>query len=170
VEESVIATDKWTERLASGWIFWPMCLGGILMVAVAVLGPEADRRLDVERQCAAMQAEVDSLTQTRDQLATVEKALQSDEQYLEKTVRHELGLVRPGEIRLPQKVKFQAPAAGEAAGAAADQPTPLAVLALFGNPHLRLVTMVIGVAMLAVGILISLPGKKPAMQTQEVRS
>jgi len=166
----VIATDKWTERLASGWIFWPLCLGGILMVAVAVLGPEAERRLDIERQCAAMQAEVDSLTQTRDQLATVEKALQSDEQYLEKTVRHELGLVRPGEMRLPQKVKFQSAAPGAAARAAAEQPTPLAVLALFGNAHLRLIAMAIGVAMLAVGILISLPGKKPAVRTQEVRN
>ena len=157
----MIATDKWSDRLASGWIFWPMCLGGILLVAVAVLGPEADRRLDVERQCAAMQAEVDSLTQTRDKLATVEKALQSDQQYLEKTVRHELGIVRPGEMRLPQKVKMQTPATLASARGAADQPTPLAVLALFGDPHLRFVTMVIGMAMLAVGILISLPGKKP---------
>jgi len=158
----MIATDKWSDRLASGWIFWPVCLGGILLVAVAVLGPEADRRLDVERQCAAMQAEVDSLTQTRDKLATVEKALQSDTQYLEKTVRHELGIVRPGEMRLPQKVKMQTPATLAAARAAEDRPTPLAVLALFGDPHLRFVTMVIGMAMLAVGILISLPGKKPA--------
>jgi len=170
VEESVIRTDKWTARLASGWIFWPACLGGILMVALAVLGPEADRRLDVERQCAAMQAEVDSLTQTRDQLMTVEKALQGDEQYLERTVRHELGLVKPGETRLPQKVKVHAPTTSAAAQATADQPTPLAVIALFGNAHLRLMTMVIGVTMLVVGILISLPGKKPATQTQELQS
>ncbi|MCX5684243.1 MAG: septum formation initiator family protein [Planctomycetota bacterium] len=160
MEESVTATDKWTARLASGWIFWPVCLGGILMVALAVLGPEADRRMDVERQCAAMQAEVDSLTQTRDQLATVEKALQSDEQYLERTVRHELGLVKPGETRLPQKVKLQAPAA-TAAAQASDQPTPLAVIALFNYVHLRFVSMVIGAAMLVVGILISMPGKRP---------
>ena len=161
MEESVIRTDKWTARLASGWIFWPACLGGILMVALAVLGPEADRRLDVERLCAAMQAEVDTLTQTRDQLATVEKALQSDEQYLERTVRHELGLVRPGETRLPQKVKVKAPATN-AAAQVTDEPTPLAVVALFGNEHLRFTTMVIGVAALTVGILISMPGKKPA--------
>jgi cell division protein FtsB len=166
VEESVIATDKWTERLASGWIFWPVCLSGILLAAMAVLGPEADRRLDVERQCAAMQAEVDTLTQTRDQLATVEKALQGDEQYLERTVRHELGIVRPGETRLPQKVKVQAPTASAAAKAAADQPTPLAVLALFANPHLRLISMVIGAAMLTVGILISMPGKRQVQSSE----
>ena len=160
MEESVIRKDKWTERLASGWIFWPACLGGILLVALAVLGPEAERRLDVERQCAAMQAEVDSLTQTRDQLATIEKALQGDQQYLERTARHELGIVRPGETRLPQKVKIQDPATGVAARVAADQPTPLAVVALFSNAHLRFLCMVIGVAMLVIGILISMPGKK----------
>jgi hypothetical protein len=160
VEESVTATDKWTARLASGWIFWPVCLGGILLVALAVLGPEAERRLDIERQCAAMQAEVDSLTQTRDQLATIEKALQGDQQYMERTTRHELGIVRPGETRLPQTVKIQAPATGAAARVAADQPTPLAVVALFGNAHLRFLCMVIGVAMLVIGILISMPGKK----------
>ncbi|MCX5653679.1 MAG: septum formation initiator family protein [Planctomycetota bacterium] len=160
MEESVIQTDKWTARLASGWIFWPVCLGGIMLVALAVLGPEAERRLDVERQCAAMQAEVDSLTQTRDQLATVEKALQGDQHYLERTVRHELGIVRPGETRLPQKVKVRPPTASAAARAEADQPTPLAVLALFANPHLRFMTMVIGTAMLVIGILVSMPGKK----------
>jgi len=151
--------DRWTDRLAGPWLYWPACAAGMVMVAAAVLGPEADRRLDVERQVAAMQAEVDALARTRSHLAAIEKALQTDQTYLERTVRHELGIVRPGEVRLPQQVKPGAAAAAPGAAAARELPTPMEVLALFGNPHLRLVTLVFGTALVAAAILFSLPGR-----------
>jgi hypothetical protein len=153
-------TDPWSERLASGWIYWPACLGGMLLVGLAVLGPEAERRLDVQRQCAAMQTEVNTLTETRDQLAAVENALQNDPQYLERAVRRELGIVRPGEMRLPQKVGLQASPPQAKPAPPQELPTPLEVAALFGQPHLRFVTMVIGATLMAAGILFSLPGRK----------
>jgi cell division protein FtsB len=141
---------------------------GLGAVGLALCGPEAARRLDVERQTAAVQAEVNALAQLRDQLTAVETALQDNPQYLERTVRHELGLVRPGEVRLPQKVKLQAPAAPAASAATqAELPSAMEVVALFGNPHLRLMAMVVGTGLLAAAVVVSLPGRKPVIQ--EVR-
>jgi cell division protein FtsB len=143
--------------LGSGWIYWPLCLVACALVALAVLGPEAERRLDLERQCARMQAEVGSLAQARDQLQAAHEALEKDPTYVEQVARHELGAVRPGEIRLPQpdefaSVRFQPPA----------DPTPpappvLAFLASFADPQMRLVALVVGGVLLAAVVLFSIP-------------
>ena len=143
--------------LGSGWIYWPLCLIACALVALAVLGPEAERRLDLEQQCARMRAEVGSLAQARDQLEAAHEALQADPTYVEQVARHELGAVRPGEIRLPQpdefaSVRFQPPA----------DPTPpappiLGFLASFADPQVRLMALVVGGMLLAVAVLFSIP-------------
>ncbi|MCX5647769.1 MAG: septum formation initiator family protein [Planctomycetota bacterium] len=147
--------------LGSGWIYWPLCLIACALVALAVLGPEAERRLDLERQCARMGAEVQSLAQARDQLEAAREALQQDPTYVEQVARHELGAVRPGEIRLPQpdefaSVRFQPPA----------DPTPpappvLGFLASFADPQVRLMALVVGGMLLAVAVLFSIPTSPP---------
>jgi len=167
-----LASLGWSLRtiLAGLVLFAP----GVAAIGLALYGPEAARRLDVERQTAAVQAEVNTLAQLRDQLAAVEKALQDDPQYLERTVRYELGLVRPGEMRLPQKVKL-APAApartgpywAAAQGGPAELPTALEVVALFGNNHLRFIAMVTGIALLVAAVIVSLPTRRPAVQEVE---
>ena len=154
-------------RLAAlGWLLRTILAGlllfapGAAAIGLSLYGPEAARRLDVAQQTAAVQAEVNTLAQLRDQLAAVEMALQEDPQYLERTVRYELGLVRPGEMRLPQKVKLAPAACAAAQGGPAELPTALEVVALFGDPHLRFLAMTVGVTLLACGILISLPGRR----------
>jgi cell division protein FtsB len=150
--------------LGSGWIYWPLCLIACALVALAVLGPEEERRLDLEQQCARMQAEVQSLAQARDQLEAAREALEKDPTYVEQVARHELGAVRPGEIRLPQpdefaSVRFQPPA----------DPTPtappvLGFLASFADPQVRLVVLVVGGMLLAAAVILSLPTRRPAAQ------
>ena len=157
--------DAWTERLASGWIYWPACLMGLALVSLAVLGPEAERNLDVKLQGAAMQAEVQALTETRDRAAAVEQALQDDPMIIERVVRHELGLVRPGEIRLPQRVNPQA-VLNDAAAPRPDVSIALLALALFGDVKLQFLAMVIGATLLASAILFSLPGKKAVQSSR----
>jgi len=154
-------------RLASlGWSLRTILAGLVLFapgaaaIGLALYGPEAERRLGVERQTAAVQAEVNALAQLRDQLAAVEKALQDDPQYLERTVRYELGLVRPGEMRLPQKVKLAPAAPAAAQGGPAELPTAMEVVALFGNDHLRFIAMVTGIALLVAAVIVSLPGRR----------
>jgi cell division protein FtsB len=161
VEESVTAGDAWTDRLASGWLFWPACLVGVILVALAMLGPEAERRIAVEYQCVAMQNETSALKATRDQLAAAEKALQTDPAYTERIVRHELGLVRPGETRLPHRVKPQdIPDEHPPPPARAQVPPMTEYVALFGDGRLRFLAMTVGATLLACGILFSLPGKR----------
>lgn len=167
----------WTRcraRLASlGWSLRTILAGlvlfapGVAAIGLALYGPEAARRLDVQRQTAAVQAEVNALAQLRDQLTAVEKALQDDPQYLERTVRYELGLVRPGEMRLPQKVKLAPAAPAAAQGGPAELPTALEVVALFGNDHLRFIAMVTGIALLVAAVIVSLPTRRPAVQEVE---
>ena len=157
--------DVWSERLASGWIYWPACLVGLALVSLAVLGPEAERNLDVKRQCAAMEAEVQALTETRDREVAVEQALKNDPMIIERVVRHELGLVRPGEIRLPQRVNPQA-ALKDAAAPRPDVSIALLALALFGDTKLQFLAMVIGSTLLASAILFSLPGKKTVQSSK----
>ena len=161
-------------RLASlGWSLRTILAGlvlfapGVAAIGLALYGPEAERRLDVEHQTAAVQAEVNALAQLRDQLAAVEKALQDDPQYLERTVRYELGLVRPGEMRLPQKVKLAPAASAAAQGGPAELPTAMEVVALFGNDHLRFIAMVTGIALLVAAVIVSLPARRPAVQEVE---
>jgi len=157
--------DVWSERLASGWIYWPACFVGLALVSLAVLGPEAERNLDVKRQCAAMQAEVQALTETRDREVAVERALKDDPMIIERVVRHELGLVRPGEIRLPQRVNPQA-VLKDAAAPEPDVSPALLALALFGDTKLQFLAMVIGATLLASAILFSLPGKKAVQSSK----
>jgi len=164
--------------LGSGWIYWPLCLIACALVALAVLGPEAERRLDLERQCARMGAEVGSLAKARDQLQAAREALQADPTYVEQVARHELGAVRPGEIRLPQpdefaSVRFQPPADPGAPGVASAKPgfalaepgppAPpiLAFLASFADSQVRLVALVFGGMLLAVAVLFSIPTSPP---------
>ena len=76
----------------------------------------------------------------------------------------ELGIVRPGEVRLPQRVR---PAAARASPEAAEADVPLAMeaLALFGQPVLRFIALVVGGTILVCSILFSLPGKQPKAET-----
>jgi cell division protein FtsB len=166
MEERLAKFDVWTQRLATPWLFWPVCLIGVCLVGLAVLGPEAARNLDVKRQCAVMKAEVDALAQTRDQDAAIERALQDDPATIERVVRHELGLVRPGEIRLPQRVRPTI-SKDSPESAVADVPMALRTLALFGEPMMRFITMVIGGTLLVTAILFSLPGRAPPVQTMD---
>jgi cell division protein FtsB len=156
--------DVWTDRLATGWLFWPACLLGVALVGLAVLGPEAEANLSVKRQAADMKAEVDALAKTRDQDVAIERALREDPETIERMARHEIGVVRPGEIRLPQRVRpvlsTDAPGSVEP-----DVPPALRMLAMFGDPMLRFTTMVVGVAILFSITLLSLPGRKPKAQT-----
>ena len=164
-------TETWTDRIASGWLFWPICLGGVILVALAVLGPEAGRRLSVEHHLAVMQAEVDTLTQTRDQLAAAEKALQTDPQYTERVVRHELGLVRPGEMRMTQKVRpGSAVPDQEPKPVVVNTPPYMVSLALFGDDKFRFVSMVAGATLLVIGILFSLPGRSAEVRREKAKT
>jgi hypothetical protein len=160
MEERLARFDVWTERLATPWLFWPVCIIGVCLVGLAVLGPEAERNLDVKRQCAVMKAEVDALAATHDQDLAIERALKDDPATIERVVRHELGLVRPGEVRLPQRVRptitRDSPELAQA-----DVPVYLRTLALFGEPMTRFITMVIGGTLLVTAILFSLPGQLP---------
>jgi len=159
MEEGLTRTDAWSRRLVSGWFYWPACLAGTLLVGLAVFGPEAERRLAVEGQCAAMEAEVKALQESRDQLAAAEKALQDDPNYTESQVRLELGIVRPGEIRLPHPVRLQPPPPAAPAPDACPSPV-LRTLSLFADSKFRFVALVVGAALLAAGILFSLPPKR----------
>jgi hypothetical protein len=159
------SSDIWNRRLATGWIFWPACLTGLFLVGLGILGPDADRRLGVEHQCAAMQTEVDSLAQTRDQLAAIEDALQNDPNFTERVIRHELGITRPGEMRLPQPVAIQPKAAVASATSSSRVlfPPVMASLAEYReDAWLRLVVLVVGGTLLACCVLLSIPGKTPA--------
>ena len=175
--------------LGSGWIYWPLCLIACALVALAVLGPEAERRLDLERQCARMGAEVGSLAKARDQLQAAREALQADPTYVEQVARHELGAVRPGEIRLPQpdefaSVRFQPPADPGAPGVASAKPgfalrsshgrlalpgaepgppapPVLGFLASFADPQVHLMALVVGGMLLAAAVLFSIPTSPP---------
>jgi cell division protein FtsB len=158
-------SDVWTRRLASGWIYWPASLVGLFLVGLAILGPDADRRLGVERQTASMQAEVDALSQTRNQLDATRKALLTDPNFTERVVRHELGITRPGEIRLPKPVKLDAKPPEPAQGPAATTPLAQAMESLSEykeDSWLRFSALVVGSTLLAIGVLCSIPGKQQA--------
>ena len=143
--------------LGSGWIYWPLCLVACALVALAVLGPEAERRLDLERQCARMGAEVGSLAKARDQLQAAREALQADPTYVEQVARHELGAVRPGEIRLPQPDEFASTRFQPPTDPTPPAPPVLAFLASFADPHMRLVALVVGGTLLGAAVLFSIP-------------
>jgi cell division protein FtsB len=147
--------------LGSGWIYWPLCLIACALVALAVLGPEAERRLNLEQQCARMQAEVGSLAQARDQLQAAHEALQADPTYVEQVARHELGAVRPGEIRLPQPDEFASTRFQPPTDPTPPEPPVLEFLASFADPQMRLVALVVGSVLLAAAVLFSIPTSPP---------
>ncbi len=150
---------------AGGWFYWPVLIIGCTLVALATLGPEAERRLSVGRQCARMQAEVNVLKETEAQLEAAAEALRRDPAYMERVARHELGIARPGEIRLPQPVTLSSEARGEPAPA---EPAPplaplglaLRVLELSADRTVRLVVLGAGGALLATALLFGLSASK----------
>ena len=162
MEESVTRPEAWSRRLASGWLFWPLAAAALGLVALAVLGPELAHRADVQRQVALLRAEVEALQETRLGLEAVRDALQSDPAFTEQVLRHELGLVRPGEIPLPQPGDLApppAPAPPPAVGAA----LPPAVLEAVADPSARLAAILTGGALLGAAILLSAPSRaRPA--------
>jgi cell division protein FtsB len=151
--------DVWTDRLATGWLFWPAMVAGVVLVGLAILGPDADTNLDVKRQCAVMQAEVDALSQTRAQDVAIVRALKEDPVIIEGAARQELGLVKPGEVRLPGRIK---PAVTKESPEAAEPVVhpALRTLAMFDYPLLRFSSFVAGGAILLSIIVLSLPGRK----------
>jgi anti-sigma factor RsiW len=165
VEESVTKPDVWSARLASAWIFWPICLAGVALVGLSLIGPEVERRLGIDGQCEAMQAEVDALKQTRDELSAAATALENDPTYLEHQVRRELGIVRPGEIRMSQGTPLPTPPTPAPSPEFTATPAVRAV-AMFGDPHLRFISIVAGATLLAVGILFSLPGRQTVQSSK----
>ena len=154
-------SDVWTRRLASAWLFWPACLSGLALLGLGLLGPEAERRLGVEAQCAAMQAEVDALRDVRDELAAKEHALQSDPEYIERVVRGNLRLTKPGEIALPQPLPLAPPKKPEPPAASPLLPPIMESLAKYASPWVRLAVMVSGAALLGAAMVLSLPGRQP---------
>jgi len=125
-----------------------------------VLGPEAQRRLAVERQCAEMEAEVGALGVARDRLDTARQALQDDPAYLETVARHELGVVRPGETPMPQPQPLR-PARSATPVAPEPAPAPgLEFLALFSESPVRTASFAIGGALLLGAVLASLPSAR----------
>ena len=157
--------DFWTRVLASRFVFWPMCLAGLALIGLAVVGPEARRRLNVDQQCAAMQAEVDSLTFTRDQLLAKQSALQNNPAFIEQVVRDELGITRPGEEWMPLPPKAapkEAPKEAEPAPPAARSAADpvLAYVVRYYDPARRFECLAIGTALLIVAIVLSLPGRQ----------
>jgi len=144
-------------RLSSGWLYWPICLTGCALVAAGVLGPEARRRLDVERQCAAMDAEVQDLRQTRDRLDAARVALADDPTYVEMVARHELGVVRPGETPMPQPQPLRAARSEPVVTVQLASAPGLEFLALFAEPAVRLASLAIGGALVLGAVLASLP-------------
>ena len=158
----------------TGFLFWPLCVLGLALVALAVLGPEAERRLTLQRQVDAMQAEVDLLRETAGQLAAADKALRDDPEYRERIVRHELGITRPGEVRMRQPVRTGAaapaapapvrsldPACPYGFRAASALPEWLGLVASFADPGIRTLSLATGGTMLLAGLRLSLPRPRP---------
>ena len=149
--------DVWTRGLGRSWLYWPTCIVGVSLMALALLAPEAQRRCAVEHQCARMDAEVAALRQTRDQLAAAAHALQHDPAYAEQVTRHDQNIVRPGEMRLPLpagrlSLLHETPEPAESTIAPV-----VAELAVYADQRFRLGAMIAGVSLLAAGIVFSLP-------------
>ncbi len=135
-----------------------MCLVGVGLVALAVLGPEARRRIRIEHHCQVMEAEVESLRRTHARLSATAQALESDPAYTERVVRHDLKIVRPGETPLP----------GPAASGPRDpaetvlrwqMPPVIALLAPWADQPWRLGALVAGACLLASAVIFSLPSR-----------
>ena len=157
LEDTVSQLDVWSRRLSSPLLYWPACLLGVSLIAAALLAPEAERRLAVEGQCIRMDAEVAALEQTRAQLAAAANALENDTAYVERVARHDLNIVRPGEMRLPLPPSRLTRRTGAPEPAESTVPPIVAALARFPDPRYHLGAMIAGAALLASGIVFSIP-------------
>jgi len=142
--------------MGTGWVYWPMCVVGMGLVALAVLGPEADRRIRIEHHCQVMEAEVESLRRTQETLLATAEALESDPAYTERVVRQDLRLVRPGERPMPAPPTLRVPQ-DEQAVLRWKVPPLIALVAPWSEPRWRLAALVAGAALLAAAIIFSLP-------------
>lgn len=149
--------DIWSRRLTSPWLYWPTCVIGVTLIALALIAPEAERRCAVEHQCARMDAEVTALRLTRDQLAAAAHALQHDPAYIEQVARHDQNIVRPGEIRLPLPAGRLNRPKPTPQTAESTVPPALAKLATLPGPRFRLGAIIAGASLLAAGVVFSLP-------------
>ena len=155
--DTVSQLDVWSRRLSSPFLCWPTCVAGVALMALALLAPEAERRLAVEGQCIRMDAEVAALQQTRDQLAAAANALENDPAYVERVARHDLNIVRPGEMRLPLPPSRLTRRTDAPEPAESTVPPIVAELARFPDPRYQLGAMIVGAGLLASGIVFSVP-------------
>jgi len=153
---------EWLTRiLGSPWVFWPMCAVGVGLVALALLGPEARRRIRIEHHCRLMEAEVEALRKAHDALTASAQALESDPAYAERVVRHDLKIVRPGETPLPAPgAEAHKPPAGDVLRW--DVPPLIALLSPWADPPWRWGALTVGVCLLASAVLFSLPDRSKA--------
>lgn len=158
MEKRVGRVDPLTRVLGHAFVFWPMCLVGVALVALAVLGPEARRRLQIEHHCQVMAAEVESLRETHAQFAASASALESDPAYVEQVIRHDLRVVRPGEMALPGPrppwMQGRPPKT-----LAWQVPPVIALVAPWADRPWRLGALAAGAALLVAAVIFSLPGR-----------
>jgi len=158
--EDRLSPSQWVTRLlGSPWVFWPMCLVGVALVALAVLGPEARRRIRIEHHGQVMEAEVEALRTTHGELAASAQALESDPAYAERVVRRDLKIVRPGETRLPApgQMASDRPARQTLQW---DVPPLIALLSPWAERPWRIGALVAGVCLLVAAVIFSLPDRR----------
>jgi cell division protein FtsB len=150
---------EWVARvLGSAFVYWPMCLVGCALVALAVLGPEARRRIQIEHHCQVMEAEVESLRETHDQLTATANALETDPAYAERVVRHDLNIVRPGETPLPGPAGLRPPRDAETT-LEWQVPPVIALASPWADPPWRFGALAAGGVLLVAAVIFSLPGR-----------
>jgi hypothetical protein len=159
VEERLRPSEWLTRILGSPWVFWPMCLVGVSLVALAVLGPEARRRIRIEHHCQVMDAEVEALRTTHEELAASAQALESDPAYAEQVVRHDLKIVRPGETPLPAPGE---PTRKQRAKSTLHWEVPplIALLSPWADRPWRMGALAAGVCLLVAAVVFSLPDRR----------
>jgi len=166
VGNTVSQLDLWSRRLSSPFLYWPVCVLGVSLMAAALLAPEAERRCAVERQCIRMDTEVAALQHTRDQLAAAAHALENDPVYVERVARHDQNIVRPGEMRLPLPPTRLTRRTDMPEPAESTVPPIVVKLAAFPDPRYRLGAMIAGVSLLASGIVFSVPTRSKRRATR----
>ncbi len=149
--------ERWARRLAAGWVFWPVCVASVGLLAAAALGPTLARRLELEGQIGAMAEEVGRLEEDLERLQAARGALDHDPAYTERIIREELGLARPGEVRLPEPVAVETDADTPAVPAA--PPAHVAAILRFADPRAQTAGILAGSLALGVALVLSLPTK-----------
>ncbi len=124
---------------------------------MGVLGPDAARHIDMERRCAAMQAEVQAIETAQRGLEAERDALRTDPAYTEQVIRAELGIVRPGEIPVPLPQEIGPPTPPAPPPLAAELEQALEVLEPLNQPSARLATLLSGGLLVAAALLLSVP-------------